>query len=183
MTTDTFEQFKTWVTGESTHFEITFHGLRPSFGGSEVRFLKFAYPTHPSSVAYCANLSATLSSTYYDRAHFDGAYLWFADEPFSQWEQAAGRVAIDRIRAGFGDLRPFDFAYVYKFRSDEIELLTTFVILAIVLLWDVYILTGWGDRIVHISHDGLFGVYAKDTETKLRINEAFPESVLGEYPK
>jgi len=112
-----------------------------------------------------------------------GAYLWFADEPFSQSEQAAGRFAIDRIRAGFGDLRPFDFTYVYKFRSEEIELLTTFIILAIVLLWDVYILTGWRDRIVHISHDGLFGVYAKDTETKLRINEAFPKAFLGEYPK
>ncbi len=181
MITETFEEFETWITAAKSHFGIEFDELRPSFVSSEARFLKFAYPTSPHSTGYCANLCATMASTYYDRAHFDGARLWFADEPFSSWEQAAGRVAIDRIRAGFGDLRPIQYDFVCTFRGEEIELLTAFVIFGFVLLWDVYIVTGLGDRIIHISHDGLFGIFAKTAEATEKIMEAFPNLVLGEY--
>jgi hypothetical protein len=124
-----------------------------------------------------------LTSLYFDRAHFSGASPWFADEPFSGWEQAAGRVVIDRIRAGFGDLRQFEEVSAYRFRSDEIALLTAFVILGIVLAWDVYVLSPRGDRIVFISHDELFGVIAKTTEVREEIFRQLPDDILGASPQ
>jgi hypothetical protein len=90
---------------------------------------------------------------------------------------------VDRIRAGFGDLRPFEEVDVFKFRSDEIELLTAFVILGTVLAWDVYVLPPRGDRIVFISHDELFGVIAKTTEVKDAILVTLTDGVLGVFPQ
>jgi hypothetical protein len=183
MTSETFQEFKESIEASDGHYGIAFQGMRPSFKSKEASFLKIKYPSSPGTTGYCANLTATLSSRYFDRAHFDGASLWFADEPFSGWEQAAGRVFVDRIRAGFGDLRPFEEVDVFKFRSDEIELLTAFVILGTVLAWDVYVLPPRGDRIVFISHDELFGVIAKTTEVKDAILVTLTDGVLGVFPQ
>jgi hypothetical protein len=183
MTSETFQEFKESIEASDWHYGIAFQGMRPSFKSAEASFLKIKYPTSPGTVGYCANLTATLSSLYFDRAHFNGASLWFADEPFSGWEQAAGRVFIDRVRAGFGDLRPFAEVDVFRFLSDEIELLTAFVVMGTVLAWDVYVLSPSGDRIVFISHDELFGVIAKTAEVKEAIMSTITNEVLGVFPQ
>ncbi len=183
MTSEPFEEFKAGIEASDWHYGITFNRLRPSFKSSDATFLRLKFPTSPGKVGYAANLSATLSSNYYDRSHFDGAALWFADEPFSQWEQAAGRVVIDRIRAGFGDLRPFSFDLVHHFRSEEIELLTAFMILGTVLAWDFYVLSPRGDCIVLMSHDELFGVFVKTPEAKAEIKTLLGDEIISESPQ
>ncbi len=162
------------------HYGIAFTRLRPAFKSSDASFLRLTYPTSPGKLGYAANVAATLSSTYNDRAHFDGATIWFADDPFDGWEHAAGRVVIDRIRAGFGDLRPFSFKLVHHFRSEEIELLTAFIILGTVLAWDFYVLPPRGDRIVFMSHDELFGVIVKTLEAKAEIKTLLGDEIVGE---
>jgi hypothetical protein len=183
MTSETFQEFKESIEASDWHYGLTFQGMRPSFKSAEASFLKIKYPSSVGTVGYCANLTAILSSSYFDRAHFDGACLWFSDEPRSAWEQAAGRVFIDRVRAGFGDLRPFEEVEIFRFRSDEVELLTAFVILGTVLAWDLYVLAPRGDSIVFISHDELFGVIAKTTEVKEAILSTLTDSVLGVFPQ
>jgi hypothetical protein len=183
MTSEPFDDFRHRIEASDWQYGLTFSGLRPAFKSSDASFLRLKYPTSPGTVGYSANLSATISSNYYDRAHFDGATLWFADEPFSQWEQAAGRVAIDRIRAGFGDLRPFSFSMAHRFQSEEIELLTAFMILGTVLAWDFYVLPSRGDRIVFMSHDELFGVIVKTLEAKTQIMTLVNADFVSESPQ
>jgi hypothetical protein len=183
MTSETFQEFKASIEASDWHYGIEFRGMRPAFKLAEASFLKIKYPSSPGAVGYCANLTARLSSLYFDRAHFRGACLGFADEPFSGWEQAAGRAFVDRVRAGFGDLRPFEEVDVFRFRSDEIELLTAFVILGTVLAWDVYVISPSGDRIVFISHDEVFGVIAKTAEVKDAIMSTLTDEVLGVFPQ
>ena len=183
MTSEPFKEFQRRIEESDWHFGLTFNGLRPVFKSIDSSFLRLNYPTSPGTVAYCANTSARISSNYYDRAHFDGATLWFADEPFSQWEQAAGRVVIDRIRAGFGDLRPFNFLMVHHFQSEEIELLTAFMILGTVLAWDFYVLPPRGDRIVFMSHDELFGIMVKTLEAKAEIKALLGDEIMSDSPQ
>jgi hypothetical protein len=178
MTSETFEEFKARIEGSDWHYGISFDRQRPTFKSPEAAFLELEYPTHPGSIAHASNLAARVTSRYYDRAHFTGATLWFADEPFEGWEQAAGRVVIDRIRAGFGDLRPYSFNLVHTFRREEIELLTAFMILGTVLAWDFYVLPPDGNRIVFMSHDELFGVYTKSGEVKAELAILFGDEIV-----
>jgi hypothetical protein len=109
--------------------------------------------------------------------------LWFADEPFEGWEHAAGRVVIDRIRAGFGDLRPYSFNLVHTFRREEIELLTAFMILGTVLAWDFYVLPPDGNCIVFMSHDELFGVYIKTSDVKTNLTTLLGDEIVEQELK
>lgn len=182
MTSETFKEFSARITQASWHYGVSFDRQRPKFSSAEADFLKLDYPTHPGSIAYAATLVARVLS-YGDRADFDGATLWFADEPFEGWEQAAGRVLIDRIRAGFGDLRPYSFNLVHTFRREEIELLTAFIILGTVLAWDFYVLPPDGNRIVFMSHDELFGAYTKTNEVTAHLRTLLGDDIINESLK
>jgi hypothetical protein len=178
MTSETFQEFKARIEASDWHYGIFFTGLRPSFKSDQASFLRLGYPTSPGTVAYAANLSVRIASMYYDRAYFGGATLWFADAPFDSWEHAAGRVVIDRIRAGLGDLRPFSFDLIHHFQSEEIELLTAFMILGTVLAWDFYVLSPDGNRIIFMSHDELFGVYTKTDEVKAELSVLLSDEIV-----
>ena len=145
------------------------HPIEASLQISRCQLLTIAIPHQSGKIGYAATLSAGLVSLYFDRAHFRGATLWFADDPFDGWEQSAGRVVIDRIRAGFGDLRPFSFNLVHHFQREEIDLLTAFMILGTVLAWDYYVLSPSGDRIVFVSYDELFWDICKQRRPRKKL--------------
>jgi hypothetical protein len=164
MTSERFQEFKERIERDHWMYGIRFDRSRPYFEAPEARCFELNYPSTPVEAGNCANVAALLSSRYFERQYFSGATLWFSDaDIFDGWQYLAGRVVIDRIRAGFGDLRPFDEAEVHHFRADEIELLTAFVILAFVLSWDIFILAET-DRFLHVSHDEFFCVVTKTRE-------------------
>ncbi len=158
-------------------YGIRFDRCRPYFEIPEARCFELNYPSTPTGAGHSANVAALLCSRYFERQHFSGATLWFSDAGvFDGWQFLAGRVVIDRIRAGFGDLRPFDEAEVHHFRADEIELLTAFVMFAFVLSWDIFILPE-ADRFLHVSHDEFFCVVTKTREAAVYVETVAKDEI------
>jgi hypothetical protein len=187
MTSETTKEFKERIVRDHWMYGIRFDRNRPYFEAPEARCFELNYPSTPTGAGHSANVAALLCSRYFERQHFSGATLWFSDSGvFDGWQYLAGRVVIDRIRAGFGDLRPFDEAEVHHFRADEIELLTAFIILAFVLSWDLFILADT-DRFLHVSHDEFFCVVTKTGEAATQVTAAVqneienPNSPLASY--
>ena len=65
----------------------------------------------------------------------------------------AGYQMVERIRATFGEHRPFHAATVNHFRTDEQLLLTNFILAALIYGWDAYYIPNYGGCFAHISHD------------------------------
>jgi hypothetical protein len=129
------------------------------------------FPETPQQAPYVARLIAMLGNQG-DEAFFYGALLWIRlwDIGSPQLEKSGWRL-IERMRMGFGELRPLDTANGHWFRRDEIADLTAFIVPCLVYGWDAYVIPSNAGCFAFISHDEFWCVATRDTEVQARASE------------
>lgn len=98
-----------------------------------------SFPETPLRATYVARLISMLGAQS-DEAFFGGALLWIRlwDIGSPQLEKSGWRL-IERMRMGFGELRPLSTANGHWFRHDEIADLAAFIMPCLVYGWDAYV--------------------------------------------
>jgi hypothetical protein len=137
---------------------------------------RLTYPETPRRVTYAARLLSMLGAFEGDESTFNGALLWLR-----LWEigspqlEKAGWKMIERMRMGYGELRPLGEANAHWFRSDEIAELAAFIVPCFVFGWDAYILPSGGHTFGFVSHDGFWSISARNHEASNRVLTEFAE--------
>ena len=98
----------------------------------------------------------------------------FADEPtvlvwlndWSVWPSGQRMHIFDRLRMSYGENRPIIEAPAQVFQQLEIEDAISFVTLAVIFLWDCYVITPNRARFLFFSHDE----YGLATQSRLGEN-------------
>jgi len=80
---------------------------------------------------------------------------------------------IERMRMGYGELRPLGDANAHWFRSDEIAELAAFIVPCFVYGWDAYVLPSGKECFGFISHDQIWFVNARNQEMNDRLITQF----------
>ena len=82
---------------------------------------------------------------------------------------------VERMRMGFGDLRPLGEANAHWFRSDEVAELAAFIVPCFVYGWDAYLVPSGGDCFGFVSHDEFWCVFVRNQEVRDRLFTDFAE--------
>lgn len=82
---------------------------------------------------------------------------------------------VERMRMGYGDLRPLGEADAHWFRSDEVTDLAAFIVPCFVYGWDAYVLPSGGDSFGFISHDEYWSVTTRHRESRNRLLVEFAD--------
>jgi hypothetical protein len=77
--------------------------------------------------------------------------VWFHD--WAVWPSGQRMHIFDRFRMSYGETRPLWQSPGHVFEKDEIEDATSFVTLAVLFLWDCYVVTPKRNRLLFFSHD------------------------------
>ncbi|HEY6444841.1 MAG TPA: hypothetical protein VIY53_00160 [Acidobacteriaceae bacterium] len=155
MTSETSEEYKAYLEKENWIFNLAWDEGRifhPFYENDQARCVELPFPEKASEFAYLAVTLPLLREM--DRAEWGGGTLVYAD--WGIWDRRAsiaGYQMVERIRATFGEHRPFDVAPVNHFRSDEFPLLTNFILAALVYGWDAYYIPNYRGCFAFISHD------------------------------
>jgi hypothetical protein len=156
MTSETADEYKLYLTRDKSVFNLSLDEGRlfhPFFENDQARCIELPFPTQASRFAHLAVTLPLLSEM--DNVEWAGGTLVYAD--WGIWDQrasVAGYQMVERIRATFGELRPFHVAPVNHFRQDELPLLTNFILAALVYGWDAYYIPNYGGCFAFVSHDG-----------------------------
>jgi hypothetical protein len=129
-------------------------------------------PETPHGATYVARVISMLGIQ--DEALFCGALLWIRDWGIGspQLEKSGWRL-IERMRMGFGELRPLGIANGHWFRDDEVADLAAFVLPCLVYGWDAYVIPnhpGCG-CFAFISHDEFWCVVTRDPKAHAQAQE------------
>jgi hypothetical protein len=114
--------------------------------------------------------------TFGDESGFYGGLLWL-----HLWDIGSPQLVmsgwkmVERMRMGFGELRPLGDANAHWFRSDEIAELAAFIVPCFVYGWDAYVVPSVGDCYGFISHDEYWCVVARNQEVCDRLLADFAE--------
>lgn len=155
MTAETAENLKAYLTKQRWIFNLSWdeEGIfRPFYENPEARCIEFPFPTRPSEISHLA-VTLPLQSEM-DNVQWSGGTLVYSD--WGIWEQRAnlaGYQMIERIRASFGELRPFSVVPVNEFRADEQLLLANFILAALVYGWDACYIPNYRGWFAFVSHD------------------------------
>jgi hypothetical protein len=159
-----FEEKNSWATGIRSDAEGNLF-----YDSPDANCITIPYPTTPLRVTYFARLIAMLG-TQADEAQFPGALLWLKLWNIGSPQlEKSGWHMMERMRMGFGELRPLGTANGHWFRSDEIADLAAFVVPCFVYGWDAYVVPAGGDCFVFISHDEFWCVASRNAEVHARI--------------
>jgi hypothetical protein len=154
-----FEDKNSWSSGIRIDEAGNFY-----YDKQEANCLTFGYPETPLRVTYFARLISMLG-TQDDETHFYGALLWIRLWTIgSPGLEKSGWKIVERMRMGYGELRPLGKANGHWFRSDELVDLAAFIVPCFVYGWDTYIVPARGDCFVFISHDGFWCIATRTTE-------------------
>ena len=166
MIAQTSEEFENYMT---TNYE--YYGLRfkqnsvkssPFYEHPEARWFNFKLPDYAGGFAYIAGAIPAIVSENSEFAWRGGA-VWYQDyDVWSQQNNVEGRTMIERIRAGYGELRPFGKATVNVFRDTDLSILPAFLLAPLIYGWDAHYIPQERGIFVSISHDGFWDV---STET------------------
>jgi hypothetical protein len=139
----------------------------------EANCITLRYPETPLRVTYFARLVSMLG-TFGDEANFHGALLWlrYWNAGTSQLEKSGWRL-VERMRMGFGELRPLGVANGHWFREDELADLAAFIVPCFVYGWDAYIVPSNANCFAFISHDEFWCVATRKPETHARLLQDF----------
>ncbi len=77
--------------------------------------------------------------------------VWFND--WSVWPSHQRMHVFERFRLSYGETRWLIDSPGHLFGQDEIEDAISFVTLAVLFLWDCYVLTPGGKKLLFFSHD------------------------------
>jgi hypothetical protein len=131
--------------------------------------IRLKYPETPLRVSYAARLLSLLGASG-EEAGFHGALLWIRlwDIGSPQLEMSGWKM-VERMRMGYGELRPLEEANAHWFRSDEVSDLAAFIVPCFVYGWDAYVLPSGKDCFGFISHDEVWWVDARNREMNDRL--------------
>ena len=137
--------------------------------------IRLNHPESPLRVTYAARILSLLGASG-DESGFYGALLWLRlfDIGSPQLERSGWKM-VERMRMGYGDLRPLGEANAHWFRSDEVAELAAFIVPCFVYGWDAYIVPSGGDCFGFISHDEFWCVVARNQEVRDRLLIDFAE--------
>lgn len=87
------------------------------------------------------------------RAFKDAGVLlvWFSD--WCVWPSGQRMHVFERFRLSYGEARPLIESPAHLFEEREIDDAISFVTLAVLFLWDCYVVTPRRTRFLHFSHD------------------------------
>ena len=77
--------------------------------------------------------------------------VWFND--WAVWPSGQRMHIFDRFRMSYGETRPLIDSPGHIFERGEIEDAISFVTLAVLFLWDCYVVTPKGSKLLFFSHD------------------------------
>lgn len=77
--------------------------------------------------------------------------VWFDD--WAVWPSGQRMHIFDRFRMSYGETRPLFQSPGHIFDQAEIEDATSFVTLAVLMLWDCYVVTPKRSKLLFFSHD------------------------------
>lgn len=163
-----FETKSAWATGICMDENGDLYYNTP-----EANCITLRYPETPLRVTYFARLISMLG-TGSDEANFNGALLWirYWNSGSSQLEKSGWRL-VERMRMGFGELRPIGVANGHWFRSDEIADLAAFIVPCFVYGWDAYIVPSNAGCFAFISHDEFWSVATRTSAVHARLLKDF----------
>lgn len=137
-----------------------------SFDSQDASCLQLNYPETPLRVTYASRLLSLLGASG-DESGFNGALLWLRLWTIGSPQlEKSGWKMVERMRMGFGDLRPLGDANAHWFRDDEAAELAAFIVPCFVYGWDAYLLPSGGDCFGFISHDGFWCVVAREQDAR-----------------
>jgi len=159
-----------WATG--------LHANEPTgvyYQNPDARCLRLTYPERPLRVTYAARLLAMLG-TGSDEALFSGALLWLRlwNIGSAQLEKSGWKI-MERMRMGYGELRPLGVANAHWFRADEVTDLAAFIVPCFVYGWDAYVIPSNAGCFAFISHDEFWCLTSRDDETRKNLTATFAE--------
>lgn len=186
MTAETEAELAAWYMNNIAYFGLSFEPssrftrevFTPRFLHSESKCLRFEMPDSPSGFAYLASILPSLLSGF-DRDHWRGGAVVYQD--FDVWDHrnnVEGWTMIERIRAGYGELRPFTEATANVFRDNDLSILPAFLLAPLIWGWDAFYLPLDRGSFASISHDGIWFI---DTETESDHMQLLEK--LSSYPK
>jgi hypothetical protein len=112
--------------------------------------------------------------TFGDEANFNGALLWLR-----YWHAGSAQLVksgwrlVERMRMGYGELRPLRVANGHWFSADELADLTAFIVPCFVYGWDAYLVPSGADCFAFISHDEFWCVATRTPKTQARLLQDF----------
>ena len=101
----------------------------------------------------------------FEPENWSGGAIVYQD--FDVWSHKAnveGWTMIERIRAGYGELRPFNQATVNEFRDNDSQILPAFLLAPLIYGWDCFYIPYTRGTFAYISHDGYWCI---NTETDM----------------
>jgi hypothetical protein len=157
-----FLKTNSWATGIKVD---TDGGLFYDSPGANCLVMNF--PETPLKVTYVARLISMLGVQ--EEALFYGALLWVRLWTIgsTQLEKSGWRL-IERMRMGFGELRPLEAANGHGFRADELADLAAFIVPCLVYGWDAYVVPANAGCFAFISHDEFWCVVTRDAKAHAR---------------
>jgi len=160
-----FVQKLSWATG----IEIDPDGDL-FYDSPDANCIGLSFPATPLRATYVARVISMVGAS--DEALFDGALLWIRlwNIGSPQLEKSGWRL-IERMRFGFGELRPLGTANGHWFRTDEVADLAAFILPCLVYGWDAYIVPANAGCFAFISHDEFWCVATRDSEAHARVLE------------
>jgi len=163
-----FETKNSWSTGICIDEDGDLYYNTP-----EANCITLRYPETPLRVTYFARLVSMLG-TFGDEANFHGALLWlrYWNAGSSELEKSGWRL-VERMRIGFGELRPLGVANGHWFREDELADLAAFIVPCFVYGWDAYIVPSNNGCFAFISHDEFWCVATRKPEMHSRLLQDF----------
>jgi len=140
-----------------------------SFDSDDASDIRLHYPETPLRVTYAARLLSLLGCQG-DESSFYGALLWLRLCTIGSPQlEKSGWKMVERMRMGYGELRPLGEGNAHWFRSDEATDLAAFIVPCFVYGWDAYVLPSGGDCFAFISHDEYWSVTARNRESRDRL--------------
>jgi hypothetical protein len=134
----------------------------PFYDHAEARCIGLEFPDFPGGFAYLAGVIPSLVCEGGD-APWRGGAVWYQDyDVWNHQNNVAGWTMIERIRAGYGELRPFGMATVNIFRDNDLSILPAFLLAPLIYGWDAYYIPQERGSFAFISHDGYWTI---STET------------------
>jgi len=154
-----YEKKHSWATGIKIDESGTLY-----YDSPDAKCVTLKYPETPLRVSYVARV-ISMFGTRSDEALFNGSLLWLRlwTTGSPQLEKSGWRL-MERMRMGFGELRPLGTASGHWFRSDEIADLAAFIVPCFVYQWDAYVVPSNAGCFAFISHDGFWCVATRDVE-------------------
>jgi hypothetical protein len=161
-----FDREHSWATGIKVD-----DGGDLFFDSPDANCIVISYPETPLRVTYFARLLSMLG-TGGDEALFYGALLWIrlwtiGSPPLEK----SGWRLIERMRMGFGELRPLGDANGHWFRHDEVADLAAFIVPCFVYGWDAYVVPANAGCFAFISHDDFWCIATRNAELHTRFWE------------